>query len=123
MRLQTIQKSNKLYGQLPIEEGVLTDLDNFFSSIDINKVLKYGNVVTINFRGLLAKDLPGNTTPFLKAPWGAKLGTNYTNVIHTGARYSIDGMSWIYLDGNGNFRGSAVSSGKYIHISIVYISN
>lgn len=105
-----------------MQTGSLTDLNSYFSSIDFNYVTKIGNIVQVNFRGLLGKNLPGGNTAYLKAPYGPSIGTAFTTVIFSGDRYSVSTPVWAYLDGSGNFRGSSIASGKYVHISFMYIT-
>lgn len=103
-----------------IELSTLTDTDEYFSTIDVNRVLKCGKLVQINFRGLLQKNIPDNVS-FLKAPYAAKLGANYTDVLYVGTHYSASELKWFYLSGGQYFTGPSGLNEKWIHINTTYL--
>lgn len=104
-----------------IEPSQLTDSDNYFSTIDVNSVQKYGKLVMINFRGLLQKEIPNNTE-FLKSPYEPTIGSSYTNVLFAGTQYTANTTIWFYIDGGG-LKGPNIQAGNWLHISISYLTD
>ena len=121
MKLQTIQKDGKLYGELPKISSELEDVNSYFSTIDINQVVKYGKIVEVNFRGQLSKEIP-SSTDFLKTPFGKSSAV--TGTFGFGEHYSIENVKWFYFGNKQYFRTSKIDGvGKWIHISFVYIAD
>ena len=114
-------KTNKQLIEDSVEEGTLTDLNSFFSSIDFKRVIKHGRVIQIAFRGQLSRNI-SPSDKFLKAPYIPNLGTNLAGVLYLGGRYSTDNLAWFYMDGSGYFQGVTATSGKYIHINLTYLA-
>lgn len=113
-------KTNKKLAEESIQEGTLVDTSNYFSSIDINRVIKQGKVAQIAFRGQLSR----NITPsdkILKCSYVPFYGSNGAGAVYLGDRYSTNSLAWFYTDGSGYIQGITATSGKYIHINYTYI--
>lgn len=115
-------KTNKKLAEESIQEGTLVDTSNYFSSIDIHRVIKQGKVAQIVFRGQLSR----NITPsdkILKSSYTPFYGSNGAGAVYLGGRYSTDNLAWFYMDASGYIQGITATSGKYIHINYTYIMN
>lgn len=103
-----------------IQEGTLVDTSNYFSSIDIHRVIKQGKVAQIAFRGQLSKNIT-SSDKILKCSYVPFYGSNGAGAVYLGNRYSTDNLAWFYMDGSGYIQGITATSGKYIHINYTYI--
>lgn len=113
-------KTNKKLAEESIQEGTLVDTSNYFSSIDVNRVIKQGKVAQIAFRGLLSRNI-SPSDKILKCSYGPFYGANGAGTVYLGGRYSTDNLAWFYMDGSGYIQGITATSGKYIHINYTYI--
>lgn len=99
-----------------VEESTLTDLDEYFSQISVNRVIKRMNIVEINFRGQLGKNV-SNDAPFLEMKYNAVTG--YANTLYLGTtQYRITTPQWFYINSK-QFKSNEMEAGKWVHISIV----
>lgn len=89
------------------------------SSVDMNYVVRYGNVVMVEFRAKTAIEIP-NDTPFLFLPYQPV--REGTFILGIGSRYSFDEIRWaFYLSTNKQIRDGYIPADKYIHIHFLYI--
>ena len=113
-------KTNKKLAEESIQEGTLVDTSNYFSSIDVHRVIKQGKVAQIAFRGLLSRNI-SPSDKILKSSYTPFYGSNGAGVVYLGGRYTTDNLAWFYMDGSGYIQGITATSGKYIHINYTYI--
>lgn len=103
-----------------IEQGAVTFPNpSYFSTIDINKVYKKGNIVDVRFRGLISTNIPNNTT-FLTLPY--RTNSDFFRIAYLGTEYTADTPHWVYAHDNRNLRGGSVTAGKWLHVSFTYIA-
>ena len=109
---------------LSIQEGQLTVNSNYFSSIDVNKVQKQGNIVTIDFRGLVSNDIPSNTQGILVSPYANRVSAGgSTGFCFIGDRYASSAVSlWFFMFGV-NIVFLPITKGKYVHLHYTYLTN
>lgn len=99
-----------------------TMLSNYFSTVDINRIVKTGKVVQFAFRGLVANTIPGNTSCMSGLP-PAYIGSNNAITFNiSDDRYpTVVTPYWGFTDGSGNLKTSGISVGKWVHINITYV--
>lgn len=119
---------NKIENELAKLDNVisseLTINSNYFSTIDVNSVQRIGNVVFVDFRGLISTNLPGSTTGLIVTPYHPTLGSNQTMIAFTGDRYIPNALTWFYFQGYSLITNAAnVSAGKWLHIHYSYITD
>ena len=103
-----------------IAQGAVTFPNpSYFSTIDVNKVYKKGNIVDVRFRGLISTNIPNNTT-FLILPH--RTNNDFFRVAYLGTEYTADTPYWVYAQDNRNLRGGSATAGKWLHVSFTYIA-
>ena len=90
-----------------------------FKQIDINQMIIDGNLVEINFRGLLNEAITNNEIILsdLPRPFSDKV----VLIGISSNQYRLDTIKWGYVDGSGRIRGEGFESRKWMHISWSYI--
>ena len=102
-----------------VTESTLSDPNGYFSTIDYNRVSRYGRLVEVFFRGLLQKNVTNNSILLQGLP-SAPQGTNMLGI---GERYTISDVKWFYFPSDSNaIKTSELESGKWVHISFMYLS-
>lgn len=103
-----------------IAQGTVTFPNpSYFSTIDVNKVYKKGNIVDFRFRGLISTNIPNNTT-FLTLPH--RTNSDFFKIAYLGTEYTADTPYWVYAQDNRNLRGGSATAGKWLHVSFTYIA-
>ena len=108
---------------LKLETRQLTVSQEYFSTIDVNFVQKMGRVVIIDFRGLVKKDIPGNTSDVILTPHISTLGSSETGMAFKAERYGNNASTtWFYMDEH-SIKVNPTEEGKWLHIHHVYMTN
>ena len=95
-------------------------VSNYFTTVDINKVTRFGKVVQVIFRGYVNTTIPNNTT-YLTLPYKAN---NFAGLVGgCGGQYTIESALWGYIDGSGGVRDGSIPAGKWVHINMTYITS
>ena len=102
----------------------LTELSNSqskFTNIQINDVVRSGNVVTVDFRGYIDSSVSSNTE-FLRLPYYP--GASGTGVAWIGGNYDYTDPKWFYWTRHDKvLRGQGLSSGTWYHMHFTYITD
>ena len=110
-----------------IEESQLTVNSNYFSTVEVNKVRKFGRVVIADFRGLVSTNIPNNTDGILILPYSTSIDALETGFAHIGEHYGANANPlWFYIHNilsGTNIALSAVTAGKWLHLHYVYMTN
>lgn len=98
----------------------ITTYSSNFSTVDVKRYFKYGNVVVVDFRAQISSDIPNNTT-ILTLPYSSMWG--FTIMAGIGGRYDIANPVWMYFDGQNLKIGNSATSAqdKWLHIHFTYI--
>lgn len=97
----------------------LTVDSTYFDEVDLNTVVRNGNVCRVDFRAKPIADIPDNTA-FLSLPYNPAY--SMTMMLGVGERYTINSVKWIYATSDSkNIKGGAISKSQYIHIGFTYI--
>lgn len=100
--------------------GEITTYFSNFSTVDIKRYFKYGNVVVVDFRAQISSGIPNNTT-ILTLPYSPMWG--FAIMAGIGGRYDIANPVWMYLNGQNLIIGGSATSAqdKWLHIHFTYI--
>ena len=100
----------------------VTLLSNYFSTVDINRIVKTGKVAQFAFRGLVANTIPGNTSCMSGLP-PSYIGANNAIPFNISDDRYPTALTpyWGFTDGSGNLKTSGISAGKWVHINITYV--
>lgn len=94
-------------------------VSNYFTTVNINQVIRFGKVVQVIFRGYVNTTIPNNTT-YLTLPYKAN---NFAGLVGgCGGQYTIESALWGYIDGSGGVRDGSISAGKWVHLNFTYIT-
>ena len=101
---------------LEMKEYSFTDLDNYFSQIDLNYVRKAGNICLIEFRALTAKRIPNNTN-FINCNQ-IKLNKSQSTLFSyvDSTQYGRTNNIFCFIDVNGNIKGAAIAENSWVNI-------
>ena len=86
---------------------------------DLNKVIKCGNVVRVDFRGEIIEDIP-NATKIFQLPYIP--ATFFCEVCSLGAKYYASTLIWESINEYGEVAGNAALKGQFFHMHFTYIS-
>lgn len=75
----------------------ITTYSSNFSTVDIKRYFKYGNVVVVDFRAQISSGIPDNSE-VIKLPYTPIWGGSVMAGI--GGRYDISQPVWMYYSGN-----------------------
>lgn len=102
-------------------ESVLTLNMDYFDTIDNNKVVKSGKVVTVFLRAHTKAAIPNGTT-FATLPYTSII--NPTIPLYSGGRYSLTEPVFSYLIANTkNWRIATTAADKWLQASFTYITS
>lgn len=103
-----------------IEYGEL-QYNSKISSVQINNWVKKGNLIEISLRAKVDSSI-SNAETLITLPFNSKLAS--TRVIYTGEQYSIYSPIFAYTsEGLNTLKTAPISSGNYVHVSFVYMTN
>lgn len=104
----------------PIQTTLTLNMD-YFDSVDNNKVVKSGNVVTVFLRAHTKAAIP-NGTAFATLPYKAII--NPTIPLYSGGRYSLTDPVFSYLEADSkNWRIATTAADKWLQASFTYITS
>lgn len=97
-------------------------LSNYFDTVDINDVLKIGNIVQVVFRAHTKTAIP-NDTVFATLPYQTK--SNNVVALSTMGRYSFGDFIFSYTGASGGnyWKCGAISADKWVQANFVYITS
>lgn len=99
----------------------LSDLNSNFSNIEVNAVVRSGNVVTVDFRGYINENISGNTN-YLELPYRVRSSSTFT--IWVGDHYSLTSPKWIYVTTRSvSIAGEALTKNQWLHMHFTYITD
>lgn len=100
--------------------GEITTYSSVFSTVDIKRYFKYGNVVVVDFRAQISSGIPNNTI-ILTLPYSSVWG--FSIMAGIGGRYDIANPVWMYFDDQNLRIGASATSAqdKWLHIHFTYI--
>lgn len=100
----------------------VTPNSSYISNVQLNHVVKWGQVVMVNFRGLVSANIPNNAT-IITLPY--QVVNQGTCPAYLGGAYDYASTLWCSYSGNALRAGGAFgsASGKYVHINLVYITS
>lgn len=121
------EKSNSekdTYSAAYIDKITVSELSNSqskFTSIQINEVVRSGNVVTVDFRGYINENI-GTNTEFLRLPYNPKNAG--TGVAYIGGNYDYASPKWFYWTTHvKELKGSSMTAGNWLHMHFTYITD
>ena len=98
-------------------------VSNYFTTVNANRVIRFGKIVHVVFRGYVNTAIPNNTT-FLTVPYKSAIGSIESGLVGGyGGQYNIETPFWAYLDGSSGIRCGGVPAGKWVHINMTYITS
>lgn len=108
-----------------VKKGTFTINSSYFSTIDQNSYVKWGNVVYITFRALCSANMPNNT-PIIELPYLSALDTELTGF--SGTQYTSNTPVWCAITLSKPKKvivgtGMTLGSGKWLHLQFMYITN
>lgn len=98
-------------------------VSNYFTTINANRVIRFGKIVHVVFRGYVNTAIPNNTT-FLTLPYKSVIGSIESGLLGGyGGQYTIETPFWGYVDGSGAIRCGGIPAGKWVHLNFTYITS
>ena len=98
-------------------------VSNYFTTVNANRVIRFGKIVHVVFRGYVNTAIPNNTT-FLTVPYKSAIGSIESGLVGGyGGQYTIETPFWGYVDGSGAIRCGGIPAGKWVHLNFTYITS
>lgn len=106
--------------EMPTETALNLDM-SLFDTVDNNKVVKTGHVVTVYFRAHTSSDISNGTT-FATLPYTSIV--NPVIPVYSGGRYSLTEPIFSFFENNSkNWKIAPVAADKWLQASFTYITS
>lgn len=121
------EKSNSekdTYSAAYIDKITISELSNSqskFTNIQVNEVLRSGNVVTVDFRGYINENI-ADSSEFLRLPYAPRDAG--TAVAYLGTNYTVSTPVWFYWTTHvKELKGNSMNAENWLHMHFTYITD
>lgn len=99
----------------------LSNSQSKFTNIQVNEVVRSGNVVTVDFRGYINENI-ADSSEFLRLPYAPRDAG--TAIAYLGTNYTVSAPVWFYWTTHvKELRGNSMNAGNWLHMHFTYITD